>query len=350
LGFTSEAVINVPLPENKKAVLDNFRTRLESNSSIRNVSFAVGAPTSESNIGTGFFLQEKGPGENYSVGVKTVDSHYKDTYGIKLIAGRWFNEAEEKSAADTTLKSDTRYVVVINEAAVRKLGFSEPEEALEKRIQIGLNNITAPVIGVAADFHTSSLRQEISPVVMIIFPDLFYDAGLSIKTNNMQSTIEFVRKTWTELFPEYYFNYEFLDQHLENLYEAEQRQLVLFRIFSGISIFIGCLGLLGLVSFMANQKLKEIGVRKVFGASVSSILVIFSKEFLRLVFIAFLIATPLSWYLMTQWLENFEYHVNIHWSVYLAGLVVTMIIALATVGYRSIRAGLANPVDSLRSE
>ena len=134
------------------------------------------------------------------------------------------------------------------------------------------------------------------------------------------------------------------------MYRSEQRQLVLFRIFSGISILISCLGLLGLVSFMANQKLKEIGVRKVFGASIPGILSIFSKEFVTLVLIAFLLATPLSWYLMNQWLQNFEYHVNIHWSVFGIGLLVTTFIALATVAYRSVRASLANPIESLRSE
>lgn len=350
LGFNSEALLNVGLPKNDKALLDNFRSRLEANPGINHVSFAVGAPTSESNIGTGFFLMEKGPEENYPVGVKTVDVFYKDTYGIKLKAGRWFTESEAKTALDTTLKNDQRFSIVINEAAARTLGFASAEEALDKRIHIGINDITAPVIGVTEDFHTSSLHEKISSVVMIIFPDLYYDAGISIKTENMQENIEFIKKTWTELYPEYYFDYEFLDEHLEEMYRSEQRELVLFRIFSGISIFIGCLGLLGLVSFMANQKLKEIGVRKVFGASVPGILTIFSKEFITLVLIAFLVATPLSWYLMNQWLQNFEYHVDIHWSVFAIGLLVTTFIALATVAYRSVRASLANPIESLRAE
>jgi putative ABC transport system permease protein len=185
---------------------------------------------------------------------------------------------------------------------------------------------------------------------MIIYPGLYYDAGIAITGENVPQTIEFVKKTWTDLFPDEYFQYEFLDQHLENLYEAEQRQLVLFRIFSGISIFIGCLGLLGLVSFMANQKLKEIGVRKVFGASVTGILVLFSKEFVRLIIVAFVVAAPLAWYFMNLWLQNFKYHISIHWSDYVIGLLFTMIIALGTVAYRSVKAGLSNPIDSLRAE
>jgi ABC-type antimicrobial peptide transport system permease subunit len=350
LGFKSEAVLNVPLPENKESVLSRFRTRLESNPAIKSVSFAVGAPTTDSNIGTGFFLQERGPSEVYPVRVKTVDIHYKDTYELRMKAGRWFTESEAKVAADTTVDKNERYTVIINETAASKLGFVTPDEALGKRIHLGLDDINPPIVGIISDFHQSSLRDAIDPVVMIIAPDLYYDAGIAIQNENIPQTVEFIRKTWSDLFPDYYFNYEFLDQHLQSLYESEQRQLTLFRIFSGISIFIGCLGLLGLVSFMATQKLKEIGVRKVFGASVAGILGIFSREFVRLVIIAFAIAAPVAWYVMDLWLQNFEYHISIHWSVYAIGLLITVLIALATVAYRSVRAGLANPIESLRAE
>ena len=349
LGFNSKAVLNVPLPDNKEDKLRNFRDRLESNAAVKSVSFAVGAPTAESNIGTSFFLQESGPDEVHPVKVKTVDIHYIDTYQLEMKAGRWFTESEAKIAADTSVKND-RYTVIVNETAVAKLGLNSPAEALGKRVHVGINDITPAIVGVVADFHEQSLRDEIAPVVMIIYPELYYDAGIAITGQNVPQTIEFVKKTWTDLFPEEYFRYEFLDQQLENLYESEQRQLVLFRIFSGISIFIGCLGLLGLVSFMANQKLKEIGVRKVFGASVTGILIIFSKEFIRLIIIAFLVAAPLAWYFMNLWLQNFEYHISIHWSDYVLGLLFTVMIALGTVAYRSIKAGLSNPIDSLRAE
>lgn len=349
LGFNSKAVLNVPLPDNKAEKLRSFRERLESNPAIRSISFAVGAPTAEANIGTGFFLQESGPDEVHPVKVKTVDIHYIETYQLEMKAGRWFTESEAKIAADTSVKND-RYTVIVNETAVTKLGLNSPAEALGKRVQIGLNDITPAIVGVVADFHEQSLHDEIAPVVMIIYPELYYNAGIAITGENIPESIGFIKQTWTDLFPEEFFRYEFLDEHLESLYESEQRQLVLFRIFSGISIFIGCLGLLGLVSFMANQKLKEIGVRKVFGASVTGILLIFSKEFMRLIIVAFLVAAPLAWYLMNLWLQNFQYHISIHWSDYLLGLLFTAMIALGTVAYRSIRAGLANPIDSLRAE
>lgn len=349
LGFATDAILNVPLPTNKPETLNNLRSRLENNPSINNVSFGFGAPTSRSNIGTSFFLEESGPTENFPVVVKTVDIHYKDTYELKMKAGRWFHESEEKMSMDTTLSSKERYVLILNETAAQKLGYSA-EEILGKRVHIGLNDISAPVVGVTEDFHTYSLHEQIKPVVIIIFPQLHRDVGISINTANMQETVQFIQNVWTSLYPEEYFQYTFLDDHLAEHYKNEQRQLVLFRIFSGIAIFIACLGLLGLVSFMANQKLKEIGVRKVFGASVPGIVKIFSTEFFKLVLIAFLIASPLAWCLMNEWLQNFEYHISIHPIVYAMALLITLTIALGTVAYRSIRAALANPIASLRSE
>jgi putative ABC transport system permease protein len=349
LGFSHEAIVTVPLPKNDKAILDNLRTRLESNGKIKKVSFAIGAPISDANFSTGYYLEEQTESDHNPVQVKIVDLNYKDLYDFKIIAGRWFAESDELKAIDTTLKNDVRYSLIVNEAAVKKLGLSI-EEALGRRIHVGVNDILAPIVGVTNDFHTSSLRDKIEPMVMVILPELYFEAGLSIATEDMPSTIDFIKKTWTELYPDYYFEYNFLDEHLAGLYRNEERQLVLFRIFSGVSIFIGCLGLLGLVSFMANQKLKEIGVRKVFGASVPTIVRIFSKEFVILVVVAFLIAAPLSRLVMQYWLQNFEYHVDIHWSVYVVGLLATLFIALGTVAYRATRAAMANPIDSLRAD
>jgi putative ABC transport system permease protein len=349
LGFSHEAIVMVSLPKNDQVILENFRTRLETNSKIKKVSFAIGAPTSDSNMSTGYFLEEQGPSEHHPVQIKTVDRHYKDLYGFEIIEGRWFTESDEKKANDTTLKSGVRYGLIVNEAALRKLGLSA-QEALDRRVHVGINDITAPIVGVTNDFHTSSLRDKIEPVIMLIHPGLYFEAGIAISTEDMPETLDYIQKTWSQLYPDYYFEYDFLDDHLAGLYGNEKRQLVLFRIFSGVSIFIGCLGLLGLVSFMANQKLKEIGVRKVFGASIPTIIRLFSKEFVLLVALAFLFAAPLARFLMQYWLENFEFHVDIHWSVYAVGLLTTLFIALATIAYRATRAAMANPIDSLRAE
>lgn len=350
LGFNYSGIVNVPLPRNDEDVLKNLQDRLLSIPSVQDVTFAVGAPTSNSNIGTGFYLTEKGPQENYSVGIKTVDYRYREAYGISMKAGRWFYESEAKRAADTTITESERHVYVVNEAAVRKLGFESAEDILDKRISIGLNDISAPVVGVTEDFHTSSLRQEIKPVVMIVFPSLYYDAGIRISTDNIQATLKSIEKTWSDIYPDFYFEYKFLDDHLASLYRQEERTFTLFKVFSGIAIFIGCLGLYGLISFMANQKVKEVGIRKVLGASASNIVGLFSREFLLLIGIAFMVAAPVSWYFMDNWLQGFTYHIDISVWVFVIGFLATALIALLTVSYRSIRAAVSNPVDALRAE
>jgi ABC-type antimicrobial peptide transport system permease subunit len=350
LGFDKNAVINLPVPEIKKELMESLRSRLETNPNIETISFSLGAPTSDNNFGTNYFLTEKGRSEIYSIAVKPVDRHYFDTYGLQLTAGRWFTEADEKTADTSLPEEDQKYVYIVNESAARKLGFSDPQQIIGQYITTGVSNINAEVVGVVRDFHSSSLHNEIEPVVLVNFPVFYYVAGLKLGTGNLGETIQFVEKNWSEVFPEYYFEYEFLDQQLADLYRQEERTFTLFKIFAGISIFIGCLGLYGLIAFMANQKLKEVGIRKVMGASVMNIVMLFSKEFIRLIIIAFLIAAPLSWYLMNEWLQGFAYQIDIHWTAFLAGIASTLVIALATVGYRSIRAAISNPVETLRSE
>lgn len=350
LGFDKDAIIGVPLPENDPALLESFKGRLANEPGIESMTFSVGAPTSESNFTTGFYLSEKGAGEHYRVAIKPVDRHYLETYGISLKAGRWFTEADEKEAAADVVPEDRKYVFVVNESAARRLGFSNPEEILGKKITTGFYDISREVVGVVEDFHTSSLHDRIAPVVIMIIPQYFYEAGIKVKPGNIKATIASVEKTWTGLFPEYNFEYQFLDESLAKLYKHDDRTFTLFKIFSGISIFIGCLGLYGLISFMASQKLKEVGIRKVLGASAGSIMVLFSKEFVKLILLAFVIAAPLAWYFMDQWLQGFAYRISIAWTVYIIGITSTLIIAILTVSYRSAQAAVSNPAETLRTE
>ena len=166
----------------------------------------------------------------------------------------------------------------------------------------------------------------------------------------MNETLKLIEKNWKEIFPQHYYEYEFLDEHLARLYRRDEKTFTLFKIFAGVSIFIGCLGLYGLISFVANQKRKEVGIRKVMGATVSSILLLFSKEFVRLVIVAFVLATPLTWYLMNQWLQTFAYRVDISWTIFFVGFLAIMVIVLMTIAYRSLMAAKANPALTLRSE
>jgi ABC-type antimicrobial peptide transport system permease subunit len=181
-------------------------------------------------------------------------------------------------------------------------------------------------------------------------PGLYYQAGIKLSPGNVQEGLDEIQRHYADVFPEYNFEYEFLDQQLATLYQRDERTFTLFKVFSGISIFIGCLGLYGLISFVASQKLKEVSIRKVLGATVGNIMILFSREFVILITIAFAIAAPLTHYMMTHWLNGFAYPIDIPWGVFLIGIAATMMIALLTVGYKSMQAALANPAETLRSE
>lgn len=349
LGFAKDAIINVPIPLNDPQLQESFRDRLSANPNIQNLSFSIGGPVSENGFGTNFSLTEQGAQE-YGVVLKLADRKYLETYDLKLIAGRWISESEEKLAGPPLDWKDRQYVFVLNESASKQLGFANPEETIGKRVRVGVNNMEALVIGVVQDFHTNSFHKAIEPVVLLNFPHFYLDAGIKINSSNMNETLSFIEKTWNDLYPDYFFEYTFMDEYVETLYRQEERTFTLFKVFAGMSIFIACLGLYGLISFMANQKLKEVGIRKVLGASVSSIVMLFSKEFVKLILLAFIIAAPLSYYFMSEWLNTFAYNVGIGWSTFAIAIFATCFIALVTVSYRAVRAAITNPVDTLRSE
>jgi putative ABC transport system permease protein len=349
LGFSQEAIINVPLPNADKAVLASLRTRLEAIADVEDVSLSLGPPTSDNVFRTNFQLNEKSS-EGYTTTVKPVDWHYLDTYGIKLLAGRWLNDTDEKQS-DLDLPQEQRhYVYILNEAAIKRLGFANPQSAIGHTIITGIYGIKAEIAGVVGDYHTTSLHESIEPVIMMYFPKFFYDAGIKVNSQNLTQTIAAVKEAWESVYPDFYFEYTFLDQEVAGQYRQDERTFTLFKIFAGISIFIGCLGLYGLISFMANQKMKEVGIRKVMGASVASIVVLFTREFVKLILIAFAIAAPLAYYFMNAWLQGFAYRIDMPWWVFLLAVVVTLVIALLTVGYRSIRAAVTNPAEVLAAE
>jgi ABC-type antimicrobial peptide transport system permease subunit len=351
LGFEEEAIINVPMPTNKTTSQEALRTTLEANPNIQDLTFSMGAPVSGNDYYTDLYLSEKGrEGGAFTVGFKSVDRHYLRTYKIKLLAGRWFNEHDEKLVDGNIPEKDQRCFYVLNESAVKKLGFQAPNEILGKLIATGFGNVSAEVIGVVQDFHIASLHKEIMPVAFTTFPYFYHEAGIKVNSSNLNQTLKFIEKSWLEVYPEYYFEYEFFDEHLASLYKNDEKTYKLFRIFSGVSIFIGCLGLYGLISFVAVQKQKEVGIRKVMGASVSSILLLFSREFVKLIVIAFGLAVPLTWYFMNQWLQAFAYKIDISWSLFFMGFLATLIIVLLTIAYRSIRAARINPAITLREQ
>ena len=345
LGFDKEAVITLNGPRNQApGKLDVFRQQLLQNSAIREVSFSSGEPITENYYGTDFRLKSEPVLMKRQAEMKLVDTKYLLLFGLQTIAGRWFTQS------DTVL---SRSGFVVNETMVKMLGLT-PQTAIGKTVVI--NEGEAPIVGVVKDFHNMSLQQSITPCVLLCQNTGFYDRiHVQLQTQRgflatMPQTLNIVEQAWKGTFPQDIYQYTFLEESLEKKYIVEQLIFDAFRIFAAISIFIACLGLFGLITFAANQRTKEIGVRKVLGASVAGIVGLLSKDFLKLIVIAIAISGPVAWYLMSQWLQNFEYRITIEWWVFVLAGMLAISIAFLTISFRAIKAALMNPVKSLRNE
>ncbi len=268
-----------------------------------------------------------------------IDSDFLHQYGIQVVAGRGFSAA---------VSDDIRTRMLVNEAYVKQLGYSNPQDIIGKRFsQLGS---TGEIIGVVKNFHFQSMREEIQPLAMQIAPGFFTFLTLSISPGNIPATLEAIEQKWHDIAPGLPLIYSFTDETFDAQYQAEERFGKLFVTFAGCSIFISCLGLLGLVSFNTLQRTKEVGVRKVLGASVFQVIILLTHEYIRLVAIAFLLAVPLAWVVMHQWLVNFAYRIQIQWWMFLLTGISAVLIAILTIGLLAIRAARANPVIALRNE
>jgi len=210
--------------------------------------------------------------------------------------------------------------------------------------------INGRIVGVMKDYTSRSFRRDLAPVLMTTSRRFYNQAGIKFATADVSPAMKSIEKAWARTFPEFVFEYKFLDDKIENFYKQENQLSNLYKIFAIIAIFLSCLGLYGLASFMAVQRIKEVGIRKVLGASVSSVVYLFSKEFIMLIGIAFVIATPIAWYLMHKWLQDYVYRIHISWWLFIAGGIASIAIALITVSFQAIKAAMANPVKSLRTE
>ena len=341
LGFNKEAVVEVRLPERDSVKIESFRSMLQNQPGIEHLSFCLGAPISDSGLGVGLSAPELPADGGHNARVIPCDIAYKETYEMDLLAGRWFLPSEEKNIGTA---------VVVNRTLANTLGYTNPEKAIGKTIQLGLNNIKPTIVGVTEDFHTSSLHEDIGMVALTPFPYFYFAAGIRMHPGNMKNTLATIESAWKKVYPENVFELRFVDETLAARYEQESRDYQLFKAFSVISIFICCIGLWGLIAFVVVRKTKEIGIRKVLGASISGIVLLISKDFLKLVALALLIASPIAWYFMNSWLEDFAYRINIGWSVFLLAGLFALLLAFFTISYQAIRAASANPVNSLRTE
>ena len=238
---------------------------------------------------------------------------------------------------------------LLNESGVKALGFKTPQQAIGVTIDYG--DRRAKVVGVLPDFHFESMHQKIKPLLyMIPASSEFRHLSVKLAGSDLKTGLAHLEKTWKQFLPEYPFEYAFLDQSFGRLYEAEQRQGLLFTFFASMAIVIACLGLFGLTAFATEQRTKEIGIRKVLGASVTSIVALLSRDFLKLVLLANLLAWPIAWYGMHHWLQNFAYRITISGWVFVGASIVALLIALFTVSFQAIKAAIANPVNALRNE
>lgn len=338
LGFDKEAVLMVPSFSDSanKALMKPLKQELLQNPNVVSVSFASDEASSDNNWSSNFAFDNKEDAD-FPVFHKFGDEDYIKTFGLQFIAGKAYRP------------SDTIRELVINESLLNKLGISDPEKVIGKNIRIG-GSTWVPVVGVVKDFKTNSLREEIKPLTIAPKQKYYYTIAVKLRTSNLSQTTAQIQKLWEKTYPEYAYTSHFVNETIEQFYRQETQLSLLYKIFACIAIFISCLGLYGLVSFMATQKTKEVGIRKVLGASIGNIVYMFSKEFTMLIAMAFLLAAPVAWYMMTSWLQNFEFRINIGIGVFALAIVVSLVIAWITVGYKAVRAAVVNPVKSLRSE
>jgi putative ABC transport system permease protein len=340
IGFNKENLLymQMPMVGDLKNNKDAMRATLAQYPDISNYTFTDQLPT---NLSDGSSLL-KWRGMDPKTQVETyrlrVDENFAGTFGMKVVAGRFFSKDFRSE--------DTGYVV--NETALRVMGLT-PENAIGKIISISLEDKEVPIIGVVKDFNFKPVQQPIGPLIM---KTNFGGGYVVMRTTpaNIQKVIASVQKSFHNVYGDYPFSYGFVDEDLSKLYITEQRMEKLFNVFSILSIVISCLGLFGLATFATQQRIKEIGVRKVLGAGETGIVLMLAKDFLKLVALSLVIAFPLGWWLMNQWLHNFVYRIDIGWITFVLAGITALLIAAITVSYQSIRAAIANPVKSLRSE
>lgn len=333
-GFRPGAIVTLKLPDHKKA--KQLQQQLTQIAGVKNVSLCYEPPASTSNNHTGVRYDNRPKGEPWIANSKVADANYVETFGLQLVAGR------------NLQPSDTTREYLVNETFVKKLNLASPEDILNKTLQIG--DKKAAVVGVLRDFHNWTLSEPISPIAINSYAEAYSTCAVQLQPGNPAPTLAQIRQAWENTYPDDYYEQQFMDERMAEFMETETMILRLVRTFAGIAILIGCLGLYGLAAFMVARKRKEVGIRKTLGANVPGLLWLFGKEYTRLIIIAFAVAAPLSWWVMRAWLQDYTYQVSIGAGIFVVSLLTTFGVAILTVGFQSVRAALANPVKSLRSE
>ncbi len=341
MGFRKDAIINfyVPFdfsnPNNKKFILKDELSKIPE---IQEVSLGNQSPAFNGQMSTQVSYKEKGKDVKLIVDSRNGDTAFLSVYNIELIAGR------------NIMASDSATEFLINETLARQIGFQNPAEAVGHFL--GFNNSQKPIVGVMKDFNQASVRSVIHPLVYYAAPKYGYVMHVALQSNpaTWNTAINKMQTAWKSVYPDVDFDYTFLDQKIEDFYKADQQLSTLLTWASAVAIIISCLGLLGLVIFVTNSRIKEIGVRKILGASVTQIITLLSVDFVKLISVAFIIAIPVAWWVMHNWLQNFAYHTTLSWWIFLLSGIIMITAALTILCIRAGKAAMANPVKSLRTE
>ena len=361
VNIQQKLVVEGPQFANSKAEnwanIQAYKTSVKRHNLIEHATLSRNVPATEIR-GNSYVRRRDRPEEAKFYHVMGVDYDYMATFGLQLLAGRFFSEAQPVSGAEIIAANENApdfgtndHAVMVNETAARRLGFTRIEDAIDQ--QIAVFGGVKQIVGVVKDYHHKSLKSNFEPIVFYLQPDgweyMTLDVG-STSSEKLADVVGYAEKAWKEIYPDEPFNYFFLDDYVNQQYQADQQFYALFNFFSGLAIFIACLGLFGLSSYTALQRTKEIGVRKVLGASVSSIVRLLSKDFIQLVLVASFLALPVAYWALQQWLADYAFRITIRWWLLALPVVLVLLITLFTVSFQTVRAALANPVDSLRNE
>jgi putative ABC transport system permease protein len=336
MGFDKEAIVITQIPDNSK--IASLRNRLAQLPGIEKMSFSFASPIDDNDWYNGIEFNNVPRPDAGGVILKWADADYPSTYRLQLAAGKWYSA------------SDTVKDLVVNQAFLRKLGLRDPNKAVGAKLKLTGAGQTGRITGVVRDFNISSLQDTVSPVVMGTWMGTYGTLNLRIAPAQIGRVLPQLERIWKSTFPDDVYEYRFLDENIAGYYRQEEQLGALYKLFAGIAILLSCLGLYSLVSFVVVQRAKEMGIRKTLGATVANILALFSREFALMILIAFFIAAPVAWFLMHRWLQNYAFHIKPGPGVFLLAITMSVVIAALSIGYKTIKAALANPVETLKTE
>lgn len=338
LGFEKDAIVIVNMGSDSLELKKTLKNEILRIPGVERVSLCNDAPASAGGWRTGITIGGSQQELDFLTTMKMVDEDYLQTFDLKLISGRNLSQ------------SDTVREVLVNETLLHRLGIPSADEALGTLLTANGGNMRGTIVGVVADFHETSFHQQISPILLTSSLDHYEAYAIQLNSPSIYGSIEEIEALWKEHYPSKPFELEYLDDRIKRFYNSESTMLLAVQLFSAVAILIGCLGLYGLVSFMVVQKTKEVGIRKVLGSSSTQIAWLFGKEFSRLLLIAFVVAAPFGWYLMREWLQNFEFKIQQSWDTYALTICFSFLIAAFTVGFQVYRTSRSNPTQNLLAE